>query len=586
MIPALPRWRWALYLLPALLGVLPTLLSPGHIVGDGVDAYGTGWFFWWIKTCVTQFGDPSWTPLFFAPDGKNIFADTGNNFVDAVFSIPFQVLFGQSWSGPFTFFLLLGNTWSFERLAAELWSDVRDVIVATAAWMVNPYVVFELTAGRPTQAVMWWFPLAVLMLHRICRGDRTVRTAAALGAATALTAWTYWFAGYFLAFLLIPLGAWWSRPGERLGALRSITIGALVCFVLVAPMAVGMAIAWKHGLVPGVNGGGPEAANVDADLHGVWLMETRGAPLLIQPAWLVAALTGAVVGKREGRVWFGIALVLTAIGLGARLGGGRIMNPVWSVVGDLPFLARLWFPYRITMVVMLPWTMLAVLAWQRFGRRTFVAGLFLALSLTGEAFSGTFPFNHKDAACPPLVLNAAKEPGMFLVLPGGIQSDVLLWQTQFQRPMFAGMGESAPAFWPSGYANRRHNSWIKALQESSASPNRPHVAPTGDKSALTQLGIRWVLLRRDLIIGIWRNERSRGGKDVLKGRDAKAIAQLNVLLGEPAAADQRLILWDVLGKYTDPAFPVTGEKLATPPLDEEDRPGFERGMIRMHRMPE
>ncbi|MSP55696.1 MAG: hypothetical protein EXR69_08865 [Myxococcales bacterium] len=586
MSPALPRWRWALYLLPALLGVLPTLLSPGFIVGDGVDAYGTGWFFWWIRTCVTHFGDPSWTPLFFAPDGKNIFADTGNNFVDAIFSIPFQMLFGQSWSGPFTIFLLLGNAWSFEQLAKELWSDTRDVVAATAAWTVNPYVIFELTAGRPTQAVMWWFPLAVLMLRRICLGDRTIRTAASLGAATALTAWTYWFAGYFLAFLLLPLGLWWSRSGHRLAAFRSIVIGAVVCTILVAPMAVGMAIVWDEGLVPGVNGVGPEGANVDADLHGVWLMETRGAPLLIQPAWLMAALTGAVVGKRDGRIWFGIAAALITIGLGARLGGGRLVNPVWSVVSDLPFLARLWFPYRITMVVMLPWTVLAVLAWQRFGRRPVLALIFLTFSLAGEAFSGTFPFNNKDAACPKLVMDAAKEPGTVLVLPGGIQSDVLLWQTQFQRPMFAGMGESARAFWPSGYANRRHNSWIKALQESAASPNRPHVEPTGDRSALTQLGIRWVLLRRDLIIGIWRNERSRGSKEVLRGRDAKAMAHLTGLLGTPAAADHRLVLWDVLGTYTDPASPATAEKLDTAPLDEEARPGFERGMIRMHRMPE
>ncbi len=590
----LPRWRWALYLLPAILGVLPTLLSPGHIVGDGVDAYGTGWFYWWIRTCVTHFGNPSWTPLFFAPDGKNVFADTGNNFVDAVFAIPFQLLFRSAWSAPFTVFLLAGNAWTFENMAIALWGRVpgegalRDVIAATTAWMVNPYVIFELTAGRPTQALMWWFPLAILFLHRICIGDRSARTAVSFGVAVALTGWTYWFAAYFLVFLLLPLAIWWSA-GNRLGAARSIAIAVVVCVVLVAPMAMAMNIAWNAGIVPGVASGGPEAANVDADLHGVWLMETRGAPLLSQPAWLLAAILGAVVGKREGRTWLGMALGLVAIGAGARLGGARIVNPIWSVLSHLPFLARLWFPYRITMVVMLPWTALALLAFQRYGRKWLLLTGFIALALGGEAFSGTFPFNHKDASCPPLVLDAAREPGTFLVLPGGIQSDDLLWQTSFQRPMFAGMGESAPAFWPAGYANRKKEPWIQALQDASASPHRQHPAPPTSPpapDALKTLGVRWVLLRRDLIIGIWRNERSRGGKDALRARDAAAIAQLTGMLGQPAAADDRLILWDVLGTYTDPAFPVTPEKLGTPPLEDVERPGFEWGMIRMHRMPE
>ncbi len=582
--PGPPPRRWVWYLLPAVLGLLPTLGAPGHMVGDGVDAYGTGWFFWWIRMCVTHLGNPGWTTLFFSPEGKDIFAHTGNNFVDAVFAVPFQLAFGLNWSAPFTLLLLAGNAWSFEQLARELWEDPRDVFAATMAWMVNPYVIFEVTAGRPTQAMMWWFPLAILELHRICRGDASFRTATALGVATALTGWTYWFSAYFLVFLMVPLALWWGVGSWRT-TVRGLLVAVGVCAVLVAPMALGMREAWNQGLVPGVTANGPEAANVSRDLHGVWLMETRGAPLLLQPAWLLGALLGVWKGRRNGWAWLGITLMLVAIGFGARMGGARIVNPIWSVVSHLPFLSRLWFPYRITMVAMLPMTVLVIHAWRGFGRSRVLGLAFLVVALGGEAFSGTFPFNHVDATCPPILLDAAKEPGTFMFLPGGIQSDVLLWQTQFQRPTFGGMGESAPAFWPKGYAAHRHDPWIRALEDATASPFRTKPGTPGDAEALNALGVRWIVLRRDLITALWRNERQHGGKPTREIRDAEAIRRLSLLLGPPAGADDRLVIWDLTGSWGNPNFSPCPERLLHPPPDNEVRPGFELGMVRMGRSP-
>ena len=578
----LPRWRWAAYTLPVTIGLIPAFLAPGHIVGDGVDAYGTGWFYWWVRMCVTHFGDPSWTSLFFMPDGKDIFSHTGNNFIDAVFSLPFQWVFGLNWSPPFTLFLLAGNAWAFEKLALELWSDPREAVAATVAWMVCPYAIFELTAGRPTQACLWWAPLAVLMLLRICRGDASTRTALSLGAAVAIAAWTYWFVGYFLAFLMLPLAIWWS-DGRRAQAARSVGIAAVFCVVLILPMGLAMWGSWDAGLVPGVKAGGPEAANVSGDLHGIWLMETRGAPLLLQPAWTLAAMIGALRGGREGRIWALIAIGLIAIGFGARISGERILNPVWLVASHLPFLSRLWFPYRITMVVMIPMVALAILAWRSLGRSPRWGMTFVAGSIGGQLFAGTLPFNHTDTTCPPLIVDAAKEPGAFLFLPGGIQSDVLLWQTQFARPTIGGMGESAPAMWPDGYRKRRGTPWMTALQNAAAAPLRPQPRLPSKREELDALGVRWVVLRRDLIVGVWRNERRRNPKTPLNLRDSEAIRLLTSLLGAPQAADERLVLWDVKGTYSNPAFTATEALLTAPPRDEEVRPGFELGMIRMGR---
>lgn len=574
--------RWIYYFLPGLIGVLPTLLAPGHIVGDGVDAYGTGWFYWWIRMCVTHFGNPGFTSLFFSPEGKDIFADTGNNFVDALFSVPFQVLFGRWWSSPFILFLLLGNAWSFEQLAKELWDDPRDVFAATLAWMVNPYTIFEITAGRPTQAVLWWVPLALVQLRRVCRGDSSVRTAAGLGVATALTGWTYWFAGYFLVFLMIPLAWWWGRATWR-SAARGIAIAVVVCLVLILPMAIPMADAWLSGRVPGVTKGSPEAANVNNDLHGVWRMELKGEPLFLQPAWLIGALLGAWKGGREGRTWLAITVGLVVIGLGARIGDARIPNPVWLTLSHLPFLMRLWFPYRITMVAMIPVVALLLHAWRGFGRSRVAGAAFLAGSLGGEAFFGTFPFNHCDATCPPILLDAAKEPGTFLFLPSGIQSDILLWQTQFQRPTFGGMGESAPAFWTPSYIAAKRDPWLRVILDATALPHprRPEVPRS--TAGLANVGVRWIVLRRDLVTGLWRSERDRGTRVTRDARDAEVLHRLRIILGAPSGADERLVVWDLEHRWSNPEFEASPAVLQALPLDDGQRPGFEIGMERAGR---
>ena len=97
------------YVLVALGAVLPAIVK-GGVVGDGVDMYGTFWFYWWINHCISTLSDPGFTDLMFHPMGKDIFAHTGNNFVDALVAQPFMVALGfpryQPW---FVAALLLGT---------------------------------------------------------------------------------------------------------------------------------------------------------------------------------------------------------------------------------------------------------------------------------------------------------------------------------------------------------------------------------------------------------------------------------------------------------------------------------------------
>ena len=69
-----------------LLYVLPAIIS-STVIGEGIDLFGTLWFYWWVDIWEMGQKDPT---LFFYPYGKDFFAHTGNNLVDAYLSIPFQ----------------------------------------------------------------------------------------------------------------------------------------------------------------------------------------------------------------------------------------------------------------------------------------------------------------------------------------------------------------------------------------------------------------------------------------------------------------------------------------------------------------
>lgn len=535
--------RWSLHLALALAGVVPTLTRTGHTVGDGVDAFGTVWFYWWIRRCVERFADPSWSNLFFYPDGKQVFADTGNNFVDAVLSVPFQWALGPTLYSPvFVLLLQLGNVLSFQALARYLWGPTRTSFFATVLWQVSPWILFEFTAGRPTQGMAWFLPLAVVYLLRTLR-EPGWGAAGRLGLTVGLAGWTYWFSGYFLVFLLIPLLVA-ERPGRA--ALGRLAVAVGVCALLVLPAAIPMVRAIGAGIVPGLSGAGDGprllANNVEQDLHGLWLMETQGAPLFTSPAWgiplvLAVAWPGLRVPGGRGR-WVAALLVtgVLALGAGVRVGeGASVPNPIYLWLYEhLPFFDRLWFPYRFASVMFLPAIVLVAAWWERLGARTWLAALLVVAGLGGQAARGDWPFRSHDARPPAALDVLATRPGGVVFLPMGIQHDGLCWQTFFDRPTFGGMGESAPIFWPDGYRRRMKNAYAAAL--AGAARRRP-VDPVADsaRDEVVGWGFSWVVLRLDLV-----EERS--------GAAARAptVSAVEAVVGHPPeAVGDEVVVWAI-----------------------------------------
>ena len=584
-----------LYVALALGAVLPALGRADVVPGDGVDMYGTIWFFWWIRKTVELGISPSFTDLFFYPYGKDIFAHTGNNFVDAYLSIPLQWLFGNPrYYAVWVFTVLVGNAAAFRVLARHVLRDRLPVVAATALFTVNPYVLFELTAGRPTQAMMWFVLLALWGLLRAGRGWWV---GPFLGVMVALAGWSYWFYGYFFAFAalwIVPVETvrrWRSPEGGRGEALRylgHVAVGAAVAFVCVLPGMVGMASKVSGGAVPGMEDGSTQslfaqpralANGVGSQLQGYFITEPKGARYFHHPAWLVALLGWGVGilasagwgvarrwrGGRSGPelgalMWGGVLVIALLVATGPRvdLGYGSVPMPHYLLLHNgLPFFERLWFPYRMLSIGFVAASLGAGFCLRWLWRRTGAskgAARFVAPGLAGALLVGGLVTQHQDYAWPlvtreiplPQVYRWMKpQGGAILDLPWSVTQTSIIHQTQHGLPLFGGMGENAAAFWPPEQKQRLKNRFLKSLVWATRYPLRePREAQDPHGSAfLRNQGFRWVILHRDLV-DAESNRFIR--KLTVEQREVvpfEAQRRLEAILGPPLAQEGPILVW-------------------------------------------
>jgi hypothetical protein len=635
--PTVPRWlELGLYAAVALIGVAPALLRGQHVVGDGVDLYGTLWFYWWIQDCIVHLHDPGFTDLFFHPLGKDIFAHTGNNFVDAALSAPFQWVFRFPRYQPvFVAFLLLGNALTFRPLAARF-AGVPDgdatpwwrralgggrsslaAFVATGLWMSCSFTLFEITAGRPTQAFLWFLPLAMDRLLALEEPEPRQRDALAAGIFTALQALVYWFMGYFqlLLWIWIGAGALLSSPHKR-RLLGHYALAAGACLLLVSPFVWAMLGEASGGAVPGLIGGGsllappaPLANNVATQLHGYWMMERWGAPMLGHAAWLTVLALVAWKGPARLR-WLGAVTLLLALAVGPSLALGPEREIAWYpyllLYNTVPFLDRLWFPYRLVVMVFLVLSACAGAALAPLLRRLraaprpelarwgplLLAGALLGANLAGQARQLCWPFVTRDMAPPAAFRWIGEEGGALLHLPFGIQQPAVVWQTVHAQPLFGGMGENAPLLWPEGFEERTRTDLLRFLRRATRDPLG--ATPPQDERSLQRLreeGFRWIVLHRDLVetenryrlaLDHERLSLTPQQLEALPNQTAQAIAGL---LGTPAAIEGALVVWDLDGGQPAPrALRPAPDALRVRSWETEGPPAYERRLLERGRL--
>lgn len=572
--PGPPGWLEALvYAGFALVTIAPAMGGADRLPGDGVDLYGTVWFYWWIADCLAHLRDPSFTDLFFHPYGKDIFAHTGNNFVDAVASLPLQWLIGTP--GYYKWWvavLIVGNAAAFRVLARAEISDPWAAFAATTLWIANPYVIFELQCGRPTQAFLWFLPLALWALLRV---DRSVAMALACGVLAALVGWSYWYYGYFFAFAAAWLVAVegvrrWRDPahGDLRRYARNVAIATATAAILVAPAVMAMAARASAGELPGVGEANrallapPDTVGTGLpSLHGYVIWEPTGPRYLQHPAWFAGLIAWLALGRNRLR-WVGVTVIGLVVATGAQVevAGHQVpMAHYLLLYNGLPFFDRLWFPYRALVLVFLALSLglgdviarareAAAGRWGEARGRAAAAGLamaFFGTTLATERLDLVWPLVARDVPLPRPYAWMAAQGGGIIDLPRGISQNYIVHQPRHGLPMFGGMGENVSLFWPDGYRLRTRNPLVAALTRAGRDPSAdpPEVRPE-DRERIRQEGFRWVVLHRELVDSEFNpfaaTLREQGRLD-----EAPFLVQARVtdLLGPPVAVDGPMVVW-------------------------------------------
>jgi hypothetical protein len=249
-----------------------------------------------------------------------------------------------------------------------------------------------------------------------------------------------------------------------------------------------------------------------------------------------------------------IAALLFAIGPQLSVGVDLPMPHYLLAYHVLPFLERLWFPYRWIVMAYFSCCVglglvisgIAERGWK--GRQWAIPLLLISMALIEPASLGGFPIKGQLWAPPAVYSEIAKRRGGVIELPMEVTRASLMAQPVHQQPLFGGMGESAPVFWPDGFRHQMGNHFIRALRTAARTQAPLGTFSLADRERIQDQGFRWVVLDRHNLMRVldesvwWQAhpaDRPSAG--------AWAGQRLSSILGPPVAADGALVVWDLEG---------------------------------------
>lgn len=554
-----------------------------------VDHYGTQWFYWYTERQLRAGQGFGHTDLFFFPWGKDVFAHTGSNVLDGVLALPFRAVFGPVLG--YNLFVLAGmlaTGGAFWLLARDHSDDRLACGVGAALFTLSPYLLHDLTEGRPTQAIV---VAPVLFLWQLLRVGRRPGLAAPVlaGLFLAISGYQYWFYALFGGLAALAHGLWLlARPlpdsGGRAATFARHALMAAVALVLVSPVAVPLAAAAaSDGEVPGLldvstwSLRASPPVTVEGQTIGlfVWqplrrwsgfhvLDDGLGEHLLDQALllpwfWpLILLLWAWRPGRLPRGATLAAALVLMVLATGSVLvvGAHALPNPpfVW-LSQALGVMQRLWWPARaLALFTVLLGLMLVVLL-DQLGRRAPRLQLAAVLLVSGLwaaelRAAGHVPFPSWDATVPAGYRCLADGPqGAVIELPHAWTQAHLYYQSVHGRPIMGGMLENNPVFTPPEVVTlRQDNTFVATLATASRLGADAEPFTAEDKQAVYDLGYRYVLLQKDAHV---RPPRAGSRHDnVQRTRLRRLQKGMRRMLGEPVYDDARIIIFAPWG---DPA---------------------------------
>ncbi len=506
-----------------LLVLWPVVLHPrAQALGlQFVDGFGTQWWFWYLGEVLAGRQDLVHTDLLFFPTGKDVFAHTGGNLLDALFAWPLRAVLGPTagynvWVGV----VVATNYAAGCRLGSAFTG--KPAWLAGAALALNPWVLQEISSGRPTQA---WIALPAVALAGVWAA-RTAGGAVWTGLAVAGSGWLYWYGGLttgvvavvagLLRLLLlsergrsllvlggaavvaasaVAPGVWFMHEQIAAGAVPGLLL--LEGTGLIAPLSLGTAEGGRGGLqvlapLLGRSGG-------LAEVDGV-LRFSPGQPSLSFASGIGAAVAAFVAWRSGHRraLAAAVAVVFTglmlACGPAIVVGDELVLNRPWVwLVSHVDILRRWWWPARAVVAVFLGLVALLPLLPRAWGFRW----LFL-VAIGVEGFrTQQLPMPSWSARVPaPLECLRNAPPGAVIDLPLLSNQRNLWFQTEHHHPLLSGMLVLSPEFGSAPVnALRAENSLLDLLLDlGERHYTREPTFDEADRTSLLAAGYRYVLV--------------------------------------------------------------------------------------------
>jgi hypothetical protein len=569
----------------ALFGPSVPYLGKAFLGLEYVDHYGTQWFYWYVDREVAHLPDAGRTDLFFYPWGKDLYAHTGANILDAVAAVPFRRLFGPVLG--YNLFVLagiVGTAVAFLPLAARVGGDAFSRGVGALLLLSSPYVLFEALEGRPTQAIL---ALLVFFLYALLRLATTqgVRWPLLAGLALALLGYQYWFYAVFAGLAAVGHGLVSAlRAPDARAILARHALAAGVALAATAPVALPLVFATAAGAadVPGLLDAAAWTWTEQAPrmVEGTTVGLFEWQPLRLAAGYQVLNPTGQEVfltragwgsallpilalafALSQGSVRRGPLLAMLAVALlfvtgpTVLVGGLGLPNPLYIALAQaVPFLRRLWWPARAwaLIAVLLPLFAVAVLdrvrvRWGALPQVAMGVALWAFQAWTLHA-DGMLPFPQWDASIPAgYRCLATGAPGAVIELPFAWNQAHLYYQSAHGRPILGGMIEDNPVFAPAEVVElREHNGMVSTLLDIARfdETDAPRW-PDGDAEAVRALGYRYVVLQRDAFY--IPTSATSLQDDVLQLRQRHIERALRRLLGETVYQDARIAIYAPFG---------------------------------------
>jgi len=331
-----------------------------------------------------------------------------------------------------------------------------------------PYAWNELAQGRIEQGMIAWVALTVAGLVLCCR-DPSRRHGVMAGCAWAAAGLFYWFFGYFLLLLVVPVVAWLATR-RSWTALTAVAVAAGTAAVVVALPALDLILAASEHGSTYARALDPETLVLRAHLvQGASLgldslLWVRDVPALLRDVLPIATLpllaAGLIWRRSRPLALLGLGGLLVALGPELQwrpvepveLDGHRVGLPYAWLQEFLPGFARLWWPYRFSALVAVGLAGCASFLagrWRRVGWGIAVGLLvmsFVELRAAQHRTAGQLIWDAPSALrVPAIFLELGREPGEHPILSLPLMGPLghrLLWMPYHQQPTSNGIGDT------------------------------------------------------------------------------------------------------------------------------------------------